>query len=121
MAINWSTQVYDPIFTALARPVEFNAVKSLPGNPVYTGRGIYSTVSIDVLGEDSTIISDARTILDIREAEFAVLPVQGDRLTIPANVGMPALGTFEVIDSNSNGGGEMTLFIRKWKTASIPS
>lgn len=120
MAINWSTQVYDPIFTALARPVNFNAVKSAPGNPVYTGRGIYSTTSADFLGEDSTIISDTRTILDVREAEFSVVPVQGDRLSIPAHVGMPDLGTFEVIDSNTNGGGETTLFLRKWKTASIP-
>jgi hypothetical protein len=120
MAVNWSTQVYDPIFTALARPVNFNALKSAPGNPTYTGRGIYSTVSVDVLGEDSTIISDARTILDVREAEFSVVPIQGDRLTIPADAGMPALGSFEVIDTNTNGGGETTLFLRKLKTASIP-
>lgn len=120
MAINTSTQVYDPVYNVWARPVVFTPVKSQPSEDTFTGRGIYGTQSIDVLGEASTIISDARTILDVREAEFAVVPVQGDRLSIPAHNGMPALGSFEVIDGNTNGGGETTLFLRKLKTASIP-
>lgn len=120
MAINWSTQVYAPQYTTFARPVTFNPVKSQPSAGTFDGRGIYGTVSIDVIGEDQTIISDARTILDVLESDFTVVPVQGDRVDIPANIGMPALGEFEIIDANTNGGGETTLFLRKWMAASIP-
>lgn len=120
MAINTSTQVYDPVYNVWARPVTFTPVRSQPSEAAFGGRGIYGTQSIDVIGENNTIISDARTILDVRDAEFTVVPIQGDRLTIPAAVGMPALGSFEVIDTSNNGGGETTLFLRKIKTASIP-
>jgi hypothetical protein len=116
MAINFSTQVYLPTYDTFARPVTFTPVASQPNQPAYDARGIYGTVPIDVMAEDATIISDARTILDIREIEFTVLPEQGDRLSIPSHAGMPALGDFEVIDTNTNGGGETTLFIRKWMT-----
>lgn len=120
MAINWSTQVYAPQYTTFARPVTFLPTKSQPLEGAFGGRGIYGTVSVDVIGEDQTIISDARTILDVLEADFTVVPMQGDRVTIPAHIGMPALGEFEIIDANTNGGGETTLFLRKWLPASIP-
>ena len=120
MAINWSQQVYTPQYDTFARPVTFTPIKSQPSEAAFGGRGIYGTVSIDVMGEDATIISDARTILDVLEEDFTVVPVQGDRLNIPAHIGMPALGDFEVIDANTNGGGETTLFIRKWLAPSIP-
>ena len=120
MAINWSTQVYAPQYATFARPVTFNPIKSQPSAGSFDGRGIYGTAPVDVIGEDATIISDARTILDVLESDFAVVPIQGDRLTIPAHIGMPALGEFEVIDTSVNGGGETTLVIRKIVTASIP-
>jgi hypothetical protein len=120
MAINWSTQVYAPQYSTFARPVTFTPTKSQPSESAYSGRGIYGTVSVDVIGEDQTIISDARTILDVLESDFSVVPVQGDRVNIPANIGMPALGEFEITDANTNGGGETTLFLRKWLPASIP-
>ena len=118
MAVNFSTQVYLPTYDTFARSVIFTPVKSQPNQAAYGARGIYGTVSIDVMAEDNSIISDARTILDIREIEFTVLPVQGDLVEIPTTSGMPALGSFEIIDSNTNGGGETTLFIRKQVTAS---
>ena len=120
MAINWSTQVYAPQYATFSRPVVFNPIKSQPSADSFDGRGIYGTAPIDVIGEDATIISDARTILDVLESDFAVVPIQGDRLSIPAHIGMPALGDFDVIDANTNGGGETTLIIRKRMAASIP-
>jgi hypothetical protein len=120
MAINWSTQVYAPQYDTFARPVTFTPVKSQPNEVAYSGRGIYGTVSLDVMGEDATVFSDARTILDVLESEYTVVPMQGDRVNIPADSGMPALGDFEIIDANTNGGGETTLFLRKWLPDSIP-
>lgn len=118
MAINWSVQVYSAQYTSFARPVTFTPAASIPNASAYGARGIFDTQSIDVIAENGSIVSDARTILDILEAEFVVLPVQGDRVTIPAHNGIPAAGTFEVIDTNSNGGGETTLQLRKWMPAS---
>ncbi len=120
MAINWSTQVYAPQYTTFARPATFTPTKSQPSEDAFAGRGIYNTVSVDVLGEDGSIISDARTIFDVLESEFTVVPKQGDRVFIPAHIGMPELGNFEIIDANTNGGGETTLFLRKIMTKSIP-
>lgn len=118
MTVNTIEKVYTQVFNVFARPVTFNPLVSQPGQPTYGNRGIYSTVPIDVMTEDTAIYSDARTILDIIETEFAVQPVQGDRLTIPADSGMPAVGEFEVIDSDNNGGGEITLTLRKVMTPS---
>ena len=72
---------------------------------------------IDVVAIDGSIISEQRTILDVRDVEFAVLPVQGDQVAIPADGTLPDAGTWEVIDSSRNGGGETTLTLRKLMTA----
>ncbi len=104
MGIDFSTEVLLPNYNLFARPVVFVA------GP---GRGIYGTVGIEIPAEDGSLISDQRTILDIREAEFGTLPVQGERLTIPADGGVPALGEFEVTDLWSDGGGETTLALRR--------
>ena len=87
---------------------------SQPGEPTYEARGIYHTKETDVMGENDTIISDQQTLLDILEPEFEVLPAQFDRITIPAEGPIPALGTFEVVNSSTNGGGETTLKLRKY-------
>ena len=113
MAINFSQQVLAPAFNVFARPMTFTPTASQPGQPTFTGRGCYGTQPVDVMGEDSSIFSDARTVVDIIEEEFTVIPAQNDTLYIPAHIGMPALGTFQVMDVNTNGGGETTLFVRK--------
>jgi hypothetical protein len=114
MAVDFSTLVYLPNFDMFARPITVTPLASQPGLPAYTARGIYDTRPIDVQAEDGSIISDQQTILDILEVEFAVIPEQLDRIHIPAD---PAagrdLGDFEVTNSETNGGGETTLVIRK--------
>src|SRR5512139_822159 len=107
MAINFSRQVYTPAFNVFARPVTFSG-----GASPTSARGIYNTEPIDVLAEEGAIFSEARVILDILEEEFTTLPMQGDHVTIPAYADLPALGEWEVIETKSNGGGEMTLALR---------
>lgn len=112
--VNFSTLVYGPCFDLFARPVTFYPYASQPAGASYAGRGIYDTRALDVQGLDGSIYSDQQTILDIREVEFAVLPLQGDHVTIgPADAG-PDLGEFEIIDVSTNGGGETTCVLRKW-------
>lgn len=89
---------------------------SQPGAPAYVARGIYTTTPIDIPGLDgATIASDQKTILDVRDIEFTVVPAQGDLIQIPAEGNIPAAGYFEVVDGDANGGGETTLTIRKWE------
>jgi len=118
MAINFSTLVYLPNYDTFARGVTITPLASQPGVPAYVARGIFDTRPVDVAAMDGNIISDQQTILDIREAEFSVLPQQLDRVYIgPDPDAGPALGDFEVVDADSNGGGETTLTIRKIMTA----
>ena len=108
MAINFSKVVYFPAYNVFARPVTFSG-----GTAPTAARGIYNTVPVDVAAEDGTIFSEQRTVLDILEEEFMTLPAQGHHVTIPAHLDMPAVGTFEVIDADTNGGGETTLTLRR--------
>ena len=121
MAVNFSTLVYLPNFDMFARPVTITPLASQPGMPAYSTRGIYDTRPIDVQAEDGSIVSDQQTILDIRDDEFSVVPDQLDRIHIPADPEAGRdLGDFEVVNTESNGGGETTLVIRK-VVASRPS
>lgn len=113
MAVNFSTQVYLPVFNLLSRPITITPLASQPSVAAYASRGIYDTEPLDVLAEEEMVFSDSRVVLDILEEEFSVLPLQNDLVNIPAHIGMPALGDFEVIDVKSNGGGETTLSLRK--------
>ena len=110
MDVNFSNDVYLPNFEMWARPIN---VMPLIGT-AYSARGIYHSDYLQFAGDGGSIISDQQTTLDIRDAEFGALPGQGDQISIPQSPsGMPALGTFEVINIWNNGGGETTLQLRK--------
>jgi hypothetical protein len=115
MAVNFSREVYLICQDAFAVRATFHPAFSQPGGASYDGRGIYDTRQVDVMAEDGSIFSDQQTIFDIRTAEFAILPQQKDRVTIPFDCNGVPLGEFEIIDTNLNGGGEMTLTLRKWQ------
>jgi hypothetical protein len=114
MAINFSELVYLPNYDMFARPVVVIPLASQPGLPSYTARGIYDTRAIDVAAQDGSIVSDQQTILDVRDEEFGVVPEQLDHIQIPydSEAGRD-LGEFEVVNVETNGGGETTLVIRK--------
>jgi hypothetical protein len=117
MDISFPDQLLKPVYDMLARAILITPVASQPGAPAYAARGIYSSQDIDVPAENEVIISDQRTIVDIIAKEFAVEPVQFDRLTIPedAENGDPALGEFEISDTEHDGYGEITLTVRKYE------
>jgi hypothetical protein len=117
MPVNFSDQLYLPNFDTFARVVIVTPVASQPGQGAYPARGIFDTAPIDVVAIDGSIVSEQRTILDLREVEFAVLPLQGDQFAIPADGGLPDAGAWEAIDAVRNGGGEATFTLRKLMTA----
>jgi hypothetical protein len=115
MGLDYSGLIYLPQYDMFARPVTFYPVRSQPTVPSYSARGIFGTTDIDIISLDGSTVSDQRTILDIRVREFSVLPVQQDRLYIPDDPGgMEAAGWFEINNLDDNGGGEITLTLRKW-------
>ena len=118
MALNFSTLVYLPNMDTFARKVTVTPLASQPGAPAYSSRGIFDTRPVDVAGMDGSIISDQQTILDVRDAEFNAVPEQLDRIHIPADADAgAALGDWEVVDTESNGGGLTTLILRKFMVA----
>jgi hypothetical protein len=115
MPVDFSTDVYLPAQDLFGRTIIVTPLASQPGSALpYDARGIFDVDAIDVQAMDGSIISETRVILDIREVEFAVLPLQGDIINIPADpIGLLAEGDFEVIDADPDGGGETTLTLRR--------
>jgi len=113
MPINWSQQLYAPTQDMYSRVIMVTPIKSQTGVAQYTARGILDIEDMDVGALDGSFVSETRVILDIRDAEFEVLPMQGDLIDIPADGGVPAEGQFEVVDGDPNGGGETTLTLRR--------
>jgi hypothetical protein len=112
MGLDFSTLVYLPAQDIFGRPIIITPIVSQPGAASYRARGIFDTRDMAIPAEDGSLISDQQTILDIRESEFAVLPRQRDQVFIPRDGNVPEEGSFEIVDTSTNGGGETTLVIR---------
>jgi len=117
MAVNLDVLLQSPIFDFWAVPCTFIPLASQPGAGSYSGRGILNTYALDVTAQDGSIYSDQRTILDIRESEFAVLPQQDDHVVIAKDCNNVPKGEYQIIDADSDGGGQTCLTIRKVETA----
>jgi len=117
MGIDLSQHIYAPNFDFWSRAITVTPVVSQPTAAAYTARGIYNTRGTVVQTEAGlAVLSDQETILDIREREFPVKPVQGDIIDIPADgTFYEGSGTYVVTDSADNGGGETTLVLQKYQ------
>jgi hypothetical protein len=117
MAVNFDILLQDPIFEFYAIPCTIIPRVSQPNAPNYAARGILNTVAIDVQADDESIYSDQRTIFDIRESEFPIMPQQDDHVIIPFDCNNAPKGEYQILDLDSNGGGQTQLTIRKVETA----
>ena len=51
---------------------------------------------------------------------MAILPVQGDLIEIPPDGGITdGVGMYEITDQSWNGGGEITLILRKYESPTL--
>jgi hypothetical protein len=116
MAINLDVLLQAPTFDFWAVPVTFMPLASQPGAGNYPGRGILNTYSTDLLALDGSMYYDQRTILDIRESEFSVMPIQKDHVVIPVDCNDVPKGEYVIVDLVSNGGGQTMLTIKKFET-----
>jgi len=115
VAIDFSIMVYLPCQDTFGRSMTFTPLASQPGAPGYTLRGIITTRPLMVeTAAGLAVLSDQETIVDIREREFAVTPKQGDQIDVPVENGITDMvGLYEITDAAWNGGGEVTLSVRK--------
>jgi|SRR5215471_16021205 len=120
MGVDFSTMVYAFCFDFYGRPCQITPLKSQPGAGSYLARCIYHSMPLDVPVEGDQLISDQRTFLDIKMDEFAVLPLQGDHIVLPAAEDGPAQGPFEITDTSDNGGGVMMLDVKELVQAAPP-
>lgn len=120
MAIDFSLMIYNPCQNLFGRAITVYPIASQPvGSDPYGARGILDTRGTAIQTEAGMVVmSDQETILDIREIEFAIVPVQGDLVDIPAEDTIPAAGMFEITDAAWNGGGEITLTLQAYKPPS---
>lgn len=100
-----------PALAAFSRPITYSPLVSQPGAPAFRARGVYDETPVDIGTEGDGIMSSVNITLGIRLSEFAVPPMQGDRLTIPAHLSLPAVGDCIVdnLDRDGNGGGILAL------------
>jgi hypothetical protein len=114
MALNFSQDLYGIIWGVMTRPMTVTPLVSQPAVAAYSARCYFDTKESDILTEDGGIFSDSKTFVDIRLAEFPVMPVQGDKIEIPFHNDVPG-GTYEVLDltGKGNAGGIITLILRE--------
>jgi hypothetical protein len=115
MAVNFSTDLYAAEQDTFGRPVTITPIASQPSQGSYQNRGIYDSGGMNIMLEDGSVFSDQYTILDIRAEEYPVPPQQEDQINIPYDPasGLQAVGDFEVTNVIDNGGGELTLELKK--------
>jgi hypothetical protein len=114
MAIDLTNDLYLLVWPTMARPITVTPVASQPGGTSYSSRGYFWTNEIDVIAEDGSQFSDAKTYLDILQIDFPVQPMQKDRINIPFHANV-AGGSFEVSDLGGigNEGGLITLTLKR--------
>jgi hypothetical protein len=110
--LDYNVLVLQQIQNVFSRPIEITPHGSQPGQPMYSGRGVFVTSPMDIATEGNIIYSDQRTVLDIRRSEYPIPPDVRDQIFIPPHMSMPAVGPFEVQDVDLYHDGRLRLTLR---------
>jgi hypothetical protein len=117
MAVNFDVLLQPPVFDFFAVPITVLPIASQPAvSGGYAARGILNTYGTDVVTLDGSNYSDQRTILDIRDSEFSIIPIQLDHVIIPEDSNDVPKGEYIIVDLISDGGGQTMLVIKKYET-----
>jgi hypothetical protein len=117
MGVDFANNLYVLCQSEFGRPIEVFPYVSQPGAASYPGRGIWNSDGIEFPADAGALVSDQRTICDILEQEFPIMPKQGDQISFPLDPNGPAMGPFEITDLWTNAGGETTLALKLIKAA----
>jgi hypothetical protein len=122
MGLDMSVLVKMPCVDVFSRPIDVTPLASAPGAPAYRNRGIYHQDDNDFVAEDGSIVTDHKISIDVRDAEYAAVPRQGDIIDIPADGTVPApKGTpFTVLSAHGDGGGLTNLVLSEYTTTVPP-
>ncbi len=104
--MDWSSLVLSPAMLVFGQPITLAPVASQPGKPAYAAQGVYASKAVQIPLEDGGYHSTVQPTLGIRLADYAVAPMQGDTIAIPA------LGAFEVVDIIPDGQGGADVVLR---------
>ena len=117
MAVNFDVLLQTSVFDFFAVPVTFTPLKSQPGQPAYSGRGILGTYVEDVAALDDARSSPTSAPSSI-SARASSRCCRSRTITAPSRSTATACrrGEYQIIDATSNGGGQTMLTIRKYET-----
>jgi hypothetical protein len=113
--IDFDALVLKPAGDIFQIMVSYTPTVSQPGVPAFDTNGVYSSTALDVEMQDGTIYSDQQTKLEVRLADFAAYPNEGDFVTI-TDIRHPAFGKqFWIgdLDEDGQGGGILLLRLKE--------
>jgi hypothetical protein len=113
MGLDMGVLVKLPQMDMFGRPI---SVTPAATGAAYVSRGIWHKDANPFPAEEGSIVTDHVTSIDVLDAEFSVLPRQGDLIDIPADGTVPAEGTFTVLSATGDGGGMTNLILEEYLT-----
>jgi hypothetical protein len=118
--MNFDTLVLNACQNSFGKPLTINPLASIPGAPPYLARGIWTVRVVDVILDDGSQLTTRTLEIDVRLSELPVLPMQGDQITIVADIqseffglsiGSPLL--LQVDDARLDSGGAAKLIVKR--------
>lgn len=118
--MNFDTLVLAPAQNSFAKPLTISPLASLPGAAPYAARGIWTVRVVDVILDDGGQLTTRTIEIDVRLSEVPALPMQGDQITIIADIqtefsGVP-IGSqllLQVDDVRMDSGGAAKLLLKR--------
>ena len=112
--------VLNPCQNSFGKPLTIDPLASIPGASPYTARGIWTVKVVDVILDDGSQLTTRTLEIDVRLSELPILPMQGDQITIIADVQSEFVGVqigspilFQVDDVRIDSGGAAKLLVKR--------
>jgi hypothetical protein len=118
--MNFDALVLGPAQNSFSKPLTISPLASIPGTTPYVARGIWTVRVVDVILDDGSQLTTRTLEIDVRLSELPVLPMQGDQITIVADVqsefsgvsiGSPIL--LQIDDVRLDSGGAAKLLVKR--------
>ena len=84
--MNFDSLVLLPCQNSFSKVLTINPLASIPGAVPYAARGIWTVKVVDIILDDGGQLTTRTLEIDLRLSELPVLPMQGDQITLIADV-----------------------------------
>ncbi|MGS0625946.1 head-tail joining protein [Ralstonia sp. VS2407] len=113
--IDFAALALGPGIVAFGRPVTVTPLASTPPKPPFDTSGVWSKRNVDVPLIEGGSVNTVTITLGIRLSDWAVMPVQGMAISVPAAGFYPDEGMFWIddVDPDGQGGAMLTLKNKK--------